>query len=62
MSVLINRDTKVITQGMTGKTGELHNQGALDHGTQVVASVTPGKGGLTPWAYRNSTMWPRPGP
>ncbi|MHA7820257.1 MAG: succinate--CoA ligase subunit alpha [Erythrobacter sp.] len=45
MSILINKDTKVITQGMTGNTGTFHTQHALDYGTQMVAGVTPGKGG-----------------
>ncbi|MEP1420450.1 MAG: succinate--CoA ligase subunit alpha [Erythrobacter sp.] len=47
MSILINKDTKVITQGMTGNTGTFHTQQALDYGTQMVAGVTPGKGGST---------------
>lgn len=45
MSILINKDTKVITQGMTGNTGTFHTQQAIDYGTQMVAGVTPGKGG-----------------
>ena len=45
MSILVNKDTKVITQGMTGNTGTFHTQQALDYGTQMVAGVTPGKGG-----------------
>ncbi|WP_114520249.1 succinate--CoA ligase subunit alpha [Altererythrobacter sp. ZODW24] len=45
MSILINKSTKVITQGMTGDTGTFHTQQALDYGTQMVAGVTPGKGG-----------------
>ncbi len=47
MSVLINKHTKVITQGMTGRTGTFHTEQALDYGTQMVAGVTPGKGGTT---------------
>jgi len=47
MSILINKDTKIITQGMTGKTGAFHTQAALDYGTKMVAGVTPGKGGTT---------------
>ena len=46
MSILINKHTKVITQGMTGATGSFHTQAALDYGTAMVAGVTPGKGGL----------------
>jgi succinyl-CoA synthetase alpha subunit len=45
MSVLINKDTKVITQGMTGSTGTFHTEQALAYGTKMVAGVTPGKGG-----------------
>ena len=45
MSILVDRNTKVITQGMTGKTGSFHTQAALDYGTKMVAGVTPGKGG-----------------
>ena len=45
MSILINKDTKVITQGMTGNTGTFHTQQALEYGSQMVAGVTPGKGG-----------------
>lgn len=45
MSILVNKHTKVITQGITGKTGLFHAKGALDYGTQMVGGVTPGKGG-----------------
>jgi succinyl-CoA synthetase alpha subunit len=45
MGILVNKDTKVITQGITGKTGLFHAKGALDYGTQMVGGVTPGKGG-----------------
>ncbi|WP_454597105.1 succinate--CoA ligase subunit alpha [Qipengyuania sp. SM2507] len=47
MSILVDKSTKVITQGMTGETGTFHTQQALDYGTQMVAGVTPGKGGTT---------------
>ena len=47
MSILVNKDTKVITQGMTGNTGTFHTQQALDYGSKMVAGVTPGKGGTT---------------
>ena len=47
MSILVDASTKVITQGMTGDTGTFHTQAALDYGTQMVAGVTPGKGGTT---------------
>ena len=47
MSILVDRNTKVITQGMTGDTGTFHTEQALAYGTQMVAGVTPGKGGQT---------------
>ncbi|MFC4291285.1 succinate--CoA ligase subunit alpha [Sphingorhabdus arenilitoris] len=47
MSILINKNTKVITQGMTGATGTFHTEQAIAYGTQMVAGVTPGKGGTT---------------
>lgn len=47
MSILINKHTKIITQGMTGKTGTFHTEQALAYGTKMVAGVTPGKGGTT---------------
>ncbi len=47
MSILIDKNTKVITQGMTGATGTFHTEQALAYGTQMVGGVTPGKGGTT---------------
>lgn len=47
MSILVDKNTKVITQGITGATGLFHTKGALDYGTQMVGGVTPGKGGTT---------------
>lgn len=46
MAILVDKNTKVITQGVTGKTGTFHTEQALGYGTQMVAGVTPGKGGI----------------
>lgn len=45
MSILVNKNTKVICQGFTGQQGTLHSQQALEYGTKLVGGVTPGKGG-----------------
>ncbi|ALA41843.1 MULTISPECIES: succinate--CoA ligase subunit alpha [Paenibacillus] len=45
MSILVDKHTKVITQGITGKTALFHAKGALDYGTQMVGGTSPGKGG-----------------
>lgn len=45
MSILVNKETKVVCQGITGSTGRFHTELMLEYGTQVVAGVTPGKGG-----------------
>ncbi|MFK7959580.1 MAG: succinate--CoA ligase subunit alpha [Phycisphaerales bacterium] len=45
MAILIDGDTKVICQGITGSAGAFHTKGCLDYGTQMVGGVTPGKGG-----------------
>jgi succinyl-CoA synthetase alpha subunit len=45
MSILVNKETKVITQGFTGAQGTFHSEQALAYGTKVVGGVTPGKGG-----------------
>ncbi len=47
MSILVNKHTKLICQGITGSAGQFHTTGCLKYGTQVVGGVTPGKGGQT---------------
>jgi len=47
MSILVNKDTKVIVQGFTGGEGTFHAEQCMDYGTQIVGGVTPGKGGQT---------------
>src|SRR6185503_20683321 len=45
MSILVNKDTRVICQGITGSAGAFHTKGCLEYGTKLVGGVTPGKGG-----------------
>jgi len=45
VSILVNKSTKVVTQGITGSTGQFHTRACREYGTQMVAGVTPGKGG-----------------
>ncbi len=47
VAILVNKDTKVLVQGITGREGEFHTKLMLDYGTKIVAGVTPGKGGQT---------------
>jgi succinyl-CoA synthetase alpha subunit len=45
VAIFVNKDTRVVVQGITGRDGSFHSQGMLDYGTPLVAGVTPGKGG-----------------
>ena len=47
MAILLNKNSKIIVQGFTGKEGSFHSKQMIEYGTQVVAGVTPGKGGTT---------------
>ena len=47
MSILVNKNSKVIVQGFTGSEGTFHSEQMIDYGTNVVGGVTPGKGGIT---------------
>ncbi len=45
MSILVNKNTRLLVQGITGREGRFHTQKMLEYGTNVVAGVTPGRGG-----------------
>lgn len=47
MSILVNKETRLLVQGITGREGSFHTKQMIDYGTNVVAGVTPGKGGLS---------------
>ena len=66
MSILVDSNTRVVCQGITGKSGSFHTDQCLHYGTQFVGGVTPGSGGST-WTGEKSqkrspcsTPWPRP--
>jgi len=48
MSILVNNDTRLVVQGFTGSEGTFHAEQMIEYGTDVVAGVTPGKGGADP--------------
>ena len=56
MAILVQPDTKVLIQGITGGFGAAHAQLSLEYGTQIVAGVTPGKGGQT-WGDDVTLDW-----
>ena len=45
MSILVNKDSKIVCQGITGNQGSFHTEQCIEYGTQVVGGVTPGRGG-----------------
>src|SRR5688572_3523801 len=47
LSILVNKNTRVLVQGITGKEGTFHTKQMIDYGTNIVGGVTPGKGGTT---------------
>ena len=61
MSVLVNKNTKVLVQGITGSEGTFHTSQMLEYGTNVVGGVTPGKGG-TEYSGKNDDLFIRPVP
>jgi succinyl-CoA synthetase alpha subunit len=46
MSILIDKNSRVVVQGITGSEGQFHSEQMMEYGTNIVAGVTPGKGGL----------------
>ena len=60
MSILVDENTRVVVQGLTGREGSFHAQQMVAYGTQVVAGVTPGKGGtLAHWTCPCSIPSPK---
>ena len=57
MAVLVDKNTRLICQGITGKVGTFHSNGAVNYGTQFAGGVTPGKGGQT-WTGENGKNFP----
>jgi len=61
MSILVDANTKVITQGFTGKNGTFHSEQAMAYGTKLVGGVSPGKGGSIHLGLPVSTQSPKRG-
>jgi len=57
MSILVDKNTKIVVQGLTGEAGTVHGNGMLEYGSAVVAGVTPGKGG-TQWESKKGVKVP----
>ena len=66
MSILIDKSTRVIVQGLTGREGTFHAKSCAEYGTKIVGGVTPGKGGTTheggPFSIPCRRPLIRPGP
>ena len=60
MAVLVDTNTRLIVQGLTGKEGTFHAKACAEYGTKVVGGVTPGKGGTTHEGWPDSIPWPMP--
>ena len=60
MAVLVDKNTRLIVQGITGREGTYHAKACQEYGTKVVGGVTPGKGGTTTKAGRSSIPWKKP--
>ena len=59
MSILLNKHTRVLVQGITGKIGQAQTKWMKEYGTNIVAGVTPGRGGALSRASPSSTAWPK---
>ena len=52
MSILVNKNSRVLVQGITGSEGQFHSKQMIEYGTNIVAGVTPGKGGIRTLNYK----------